>query len=64
MSESDIEDAQLVVMIRTLDSWFLLDPEVTYSAVTAWLESINVHVAIDANEVTEADIKRSLGLSG
>lgn len=62
MSESDIEDAQSVVMIRTMDSWFLLDPQVTYDAVTAWLESINVHGATDANEVTEADVKHALGL--
>lgn len=60
---NDTEDAQLVVMIRTLDSWFLLDPEVTYTAVTAWLESVNVHAEHDPNEVNESDVKRALGLS-
>lgn len=40
MSQEEIEDAQVSVMIRTLDSWLLLAPELTRDAVVAWLESV------------------------
>lgn len=40
MSNEDIETAQMDVMLRTLDGWFLLTPELTHDAVVAWLESV------------------------
>lgn len=40
MSEEEINAALVSVMIRTLDSWFIMSPELTHDAVAAWLESI------------------------
>lgn len=40
MTNEEIDNAKLEVMIRTLDGWFLFNSSLTYDAVTAWLESI------------------------
>jgi len=48
MSE-DTDEAQVHVMICTLDAWFLLAPALTHDAVVAWLESIEV---CDCEQIT------------
>lgn len=48
MSQEEIEIAQMDVMLRTLDGWFLLTPQLTHDAVLAWLESVECCECVQA----------------
>jgi len=55
MSIEEEDNAQVAVMIRTLDAWFLLNPTLTRDAVVAWLESVEAETptdtVLDAKEI-------------
>jgi hypothetical protein len=55
MSEQEEDDAAVRVMVRTMDAWFLLNPQLTRDAVVAWLESVEVpadpDTVLDAKEI-------------
>lgn len=56
MNESDIEDAQAVVMLRILDSLFMLNPQLTHNTVVAWLESIHAHAETESDVLDDNEI--------
>lgn len=45
MTEEETKSALIDVMVRTLDGWLLLHPQLTHDAVVEWLESIQIHAA-------------------
>lgn len=52
MDDEEIENAQMNVMIRSLDAWFLFNPVLTRDAVTIWLESLSEGCQCEAHAET------------
>lgn len=55
MNDEEIEQALIDVMMRTLDGWLLLNPEITHNAVVEWLESVEQHSEQIEDLVLEGD---------
>lgn len=46
-TEEEVDNATVAIIVRTLDSWYLMSPELVHDAVMAWLDSLSCDCPAD-----------------